>query len=106
MAPSTPPPPSRLVFAAFTIASTARVVMSPRTRLILVSTILRFADDPDAARVLVGWTRGIHGLRLAVEQKRFHFRMGFSPFGKGAAHTAFASNIETGGEFAYVVENE
>src|SRR3954447_1432318 len=31
IAPSTPPPPSRLEFAALTIASTACSVMSPRT---------------------------------------------------------------------------
>src|SRR5438045_9334508 len=30
MAPSTPPPPSRVVFAAFTIASTSSLVISPR----------------------------------------------------------------------------
>lgn len=32
MAPSTPPPPSREVLAALTMASTARVVMSVRMR--------------------------------------------------------------------------
>jgi hypothetical protein len=31
IAPSTPPPPSRLEFAALTIASTSSFVMSPRT---------------------------------------------------------------------------
>src|SRR2546422_429332 len=35
MAPSTPPPPSRVVFAAFTIASTFCMVMSPSTTAIL-----------------------------------------------------------------------
>src|SRR2546426_9470594 len=35
MAPSTPPPPSRVVFAAFTIASTFCLVMSPSTTELL-----------------------------------------------------------------------
>jgi len=34
IAPSTPPPPSRLEFAALTIASTVRVVMSSSTMTI------------------------------------------------------------------------
>src|SRR5437868_14249955 len=39
MAPSTPPPPSRLEFAALTIASAATsVVMSPRCRLMLAAS--------------------------------------------------------------------
>src|SRR5512139_180658 len=37
MAPSTPPPPSRLLFAAFTMASTFWDVISPRTTSILRS---------------------------------------------------------------------
>jgi hypothetical protein len=35
IAPSTPPPPSNVVFAAFTIASTRCFVMSPSTTSIL-----------------------------------------------------------------------
>src|SRR5437870_2005311 len=37
IAPSTPPPPSSVVFAAFTIASTPSLVMSPRAISILVA---------------------------------------------------------------------
>src|SRR6266576_6623769 len=40
MAPSTPPPPSNVVLAAFTIASTASLVISPRTMSILLSILL------------------------------------------------------------------
>src|SRR5438034_2121036 len=37
IAPSTPPPPRSVVFAAFTIASTSTIVMSPRTISILAA---------------------------------------------------------------------
>src|SRR2546428_13545230 len=53
MAPSTPPPPSRVEFAAFTIASTSSVVMSPRTTSIQLSRFF-FMNGPlnnDEARM-------------------------------------------------------
>src|SRR5689334_11880581 len=43
MAPSTPPPPSNEEFAAFTMASTARVVMSARTGISSILDILPLA---------------------------------------------------------------
>src|SRR5437868_6266739 len=111
MAPSTPPPPSRVVLAAFTIASTASLVMSPRVRASLESGIgvrlqLRFVNQPDAAGIFVKRPRQIHRARLAVQRKRFHIRMHFSPFGKGAADSAFARDIELRGETADIVKNE
>src|SRR5438105_3886326 len=114
MAPSTPPPPSRVVLAAFTIASTASLVTSPRVRASLESGIgvrlrrrqFRFVNQPDAARIFVKRPRQIHRTRLAVQRKRFHIRMRFPPFGKGAADAAFARDIELRGEAADIVKNE
>src|SRR5438045_3172381 len=40
MAPSTPPPPSKLVLAAFTMASTFCFVMSPSTTAIRANRVL------------------------------------------------------------------
>src|SRR5207249_10005149 len=51
MAPSTPPPPSSVVLAAFTIASVACAVMSPRTS----STV---APAHSRRRTLPGYHRG------------------------------------------------
>src|SRR6476469_5234401 len=39
IAPSTPPPPSKLVFAAFTIASTSSFVMSPKITFIFFGIV-------------------------------------------------------------------
>ena len=59
MAPSTPPPPRRLLFAAFTMASMLNVVMSPRKAEITVThpqyefrrqtSTMRAAPGPDVA---------------------------------------------------------
>src|ERR1700674_5172483 len=112
MAPSNPPPPSKLVLAAFTIASTASLVMSPRVRASLGSGIagqswqLWFVDQPDAARVLVKRPWQFHRARLAVERKRFRVRMLFPPFGKVPADAAFVRDIEFRGEAADIVKNE
>src|SRR5438552_11971578 len=114
MAPSTPPPPSRVVLAAFTIASTASLVMSPRVRASLESGIgvrmrrrqFRFVNQPEAAGILVERPRQIHRARLAVQRKRFHVRMHFPPFGKRPPDAAFARDIELRGETADIVKNE
>src|SRR5438067_13527503 len=106
MAPSTPPPPSNVVLAAFTIASTASFVMSPRSRVSRASAILRFMDQADAASIFVERSRCFHRTRIAVERKRFRFRMDFAPFGEHSAHSALAGNVKLGGEFAHVVKNE
>src|SRR5437588_3432791 len=111
MAPSTPPPPSRVVLAAFTIAPTASLVMSPRARVSLESGIgvrlqLRFVNQPDAARIFVKRLRQIHRARLAVQRKRFHVRMHFPPFGKRPPDAAIARHIELRGETADIVKNE
>src|SRR5947208_15891595 len=59
IAPSTPPPPSSVEFAAFTIASASCSVISPRTRTILGSvmgrrvTSLRLARARDLAERLL-----------------------------------------------------
>src|ERR1700733_13167193 len=100
MAPSTPPPPSSVLLAAFTIASTASFVMSPRSTVNRASAMLRFVNQANAAGVLVEWSRLLHRARAAVQRKGFHFRMAFPPFGKGAAHSTFAGHIKIGGEFA------
>jgi len=47
IAPSTPPPPSKLELAALTIASTARVVMSPskiamRSRTVAMVSLIHY----------------------------------------------------------------
>src|SRR5436190_17352257 len=101
MAPSTPPPPSRVVLAALTIASTANRVMSPRTSFNRGSDILRFMDEPEAACVLVKRPGRFHRPRIAVEGKRFGFRMVFPPLGKRASHPALAGDVEARCEFAY-----
>src|SRR6266403_2984182 len=106
MAPSTPPPPSSVVLAAFTIASTASFVMSPRTRASLESAMLRFVNQANAARIFVKRSRRLHRARVAVQRKGLHFRMAFPPFGKGAAHSTRASHIKIRGELAHVVEND
>src|SRR6267154_3273666 len=106
MAPSTPPPPSSVVLAAFTIASTASFVMSPRTRASLESAMLRFVNQANAARVFVKRSRRLHRARVAIERKRFHIRMAFPPFGKSAAHSPGVSHIKIRGELAHIVENE
>src|SRR5438046_5252471 len=46
IAPSTPPPPRSVVFAAFTIASTSNLVMSPRTISILVLEFFILRREP------------------------------------------------------------
>src|SRR5438045_285534 len=106
MAPSTPPPPSRVVLAAFTIASTATLVMSPRRSLMRGSAILGFVDEPNAAGVFVKRALFFHRARFAVERKRFHFRMLLAPFGHSSADAALASNIEPCGELAHVMKDE
>src|SRR5438067_8217491 len=106
MAPSTPPPPSNVVLAAFTIASTTSLVMSPRTSFRRESIILRFVDQADTARVLVERARILHRARLAVERKRFRFRVRLAPFDKCATHATCARHVKARGKFAHVVENE
>src|SRR2546430_17344335 len=106
MAPSTPPPPSNVGLAAFTIASTASLVISPRTSANRGSGMLWFMDEAEAAGILVEWTRVFHGTRLAVEGKCFRLRIFFPPFGKRATDAAHAGHVKTGGEFAYVMENQ
>src|SRR3954466_13344122 len=106
MAPSTPPPPSKVVLAAFTIASTASLVMSPRSRFSRGSAMLRFVDYADAARVLVERAHLLHRTRSAVQRKSFCFRMLLSPFAKRATDTSVIRNVEAGGEFAHIVENQ
>src|SRR5205085_8374052 len=106
MAPSTPPPPSSVVLAAFTIASTESLVMSPRMSASRGSAMLRFVDQADAARVFVKRPRGFHRARVIVERKCFRFRMCLPPLGKRATDTTFAGNIEAGGEFGHVVKNQ
>src|SRR5262247_2416805 len=86
MAPSTPPPPRRLVFAALTMASTASVVMSARTISIRVMFgIPEGADKAQAredgphlpwlrpARVRLQ-ARGVPGARQAPEPRDGHER--------------------------------
>src|SRR6476659_3280757 len=68
--------------------------------------MLRFVDEANAARVLVKWARFFHRARMAVEGKRFYFRMFFSPLGKCATDTAFVRDVETCGKFADIVQNE
>src|SRR5438067_13197964 len=106
MAPSTPPPPSNVVLAAFTIASTASFVMSPRSRVSRASAILRFMDQADAASIFVERPCCFHRTRIAVERKRFHFRMDLAPCGKRPTHSAFAGNVKLRREFAHVVKIE
>src|SRR5947207_9763607 len=106
MAPSTPSPPSNVVLAAFTIASTASFVMSPRSRVSRASAMLRFMDQADAASILVERPCCFHRTRIAVERKRFRFRMDFAPFGERPAHSALTSNVKLRSEFADVVKNE
>src|SRR5437763_17038628 len=114
MAPSTPPPPSKVVLAAFTIASTASLVMSPRVRASLESGIgvrlrrrqFRFVNQPDAAGIFVKRPRQIHRARLAVQRKRFHVRMCFPPLGKSPPDAAFVRDIELRGEAADIVKNK
>src|SRR2546421_9860090 len=100
MAPSTPPPPSSVGLAVFTIASTERLVISPRTRANRGSGMLWFMDKAEAAGILVEWTRFFHGTRLAVEGKCFRLRIFFSPFGKRETDAALAGHVKTGCEFA------
>src|SRR5712691_7517023 len=63
MAPSTPPPPSRLELAAFTTASTSCSVMSPRTSTISGTTTIVRARRVGPARVRsrmdAGGTEGV-----------------------------------------------
>src|SRR2546423_11180490 len=106
MAPSTPPPPSRVVLAAFTIASTASLVMSPRTSFSRGSAMLRFMNQANTAGVLVKRAGVFHRARVAVEGKGFHVRMRLAPFGKGSADATFSGHVEAGGKFADVVENQ
>src|SRR4051812_1006881 len=106
MAPSTPPPPSKVVLAAFTIASTASLVISPRTSFTRGSAMLRLVNQTNSARVLVSRPRRFHRTRIAIEQKCLHVRMRFTPFSKGAADAASVGDVETGGEFAHVVKNK
>src|SRR3954469_22437788 len=106
MAPSTPPPPRRVVLAALTIASTANRVMSPRTSFSCGSGILRFMDQAEAARVLVKRPGRFHRPRIAVEGKRLGFRMVFPPLGKRASDAALAGDVEGRCEFAHVMQNE
>src|SRR3954470_3637469 len=62
IAPSTPPPPRRLEFAALTIASTARVVMSPSKNSMRSAATMRascrlHADDLARVHDVVGIER-------------------------------------------------
>src|SRR2546421_12990686 len=95
MAPSTPPPPSNVGLAAFTIASTASLVISPRTRANRGAGMLWFMDEAEAAGILVEWTRFFHGTRLAGEGKCFRFWIFFPRFGKVAAAPALSGPIQT-----------
>src|SRR5437868_3536925 len=106
MAPSTPPPPSKIVFAAFTIASTASLVMSPRMRFSCDSAILPFVNQANAASVLIKRPRPFHRTRVAVQRKSFDVRMGLTPFRKCAADSAFPRHVEIGGESAHIMKNE
>src|ERR1700738_95454 len=106
MAPSPPPPPSKVVLAAFTIASMASLVMSPRTRASLGSAMLRFVNQANPTSVFVERPRCFQQPRCAIQGKRLRFRMGVTPFGEGAAHSAFAGNIKLRREFADVVKDQ
>src|ERR1035441_1725676 len=50
IAPSTPPPPSKVVFAAFTMASTACLVMSPSITSILSEILVLLIPSQPPAR--------------------------------------------------------
>src|SRR5262245_61360711 len=86
IAPSTPPPPRRVVFAALTIASTSCLVMSPSTSSIrpLIGSPLEIGRPP-----MIGW-RGVageaasDGLRRALGRRML----------RGVKNYARASSLE------------
>src|SRR2546428_12940070 len=67
MAPSTPPPPRRVVFAAFTIASTFCLVMSPRTSPMRSAFIP--SQIPPRRKTLRPATHGIHILFIFQQRE-------------------------------------
>src|SRR5438034_10910639 len=62
IAPSTPPPPSSVVFAAFTIASTSSLVMSPRTISILVADFFTSRRQAFDHPITAGMSRITEGI--------------------------------------------